>query len=102
MINSATVLNAPRPASHTSTVNQPPAETPSAHGADLPAASSDTSRAAGDRELVALYAQALQRTTGVPSHDREIMIDNIPAHSTFGQWWAQLGRAMQSQDGECR
>ncbi|MCS3515537.1 hypothetical protein M2392_005606 [Pseudomonas grimontii] len=30
------------------------------------------------------------------------MIDNIPAHSTFGQWWAQLGRAMQSQDGECR
>jgi hypothetical protein len=98
MINSATVLNAPRPASHTSTVNQPPAETPSAHGADLPAVSSDASRAAGDRELVALYAQALRRTTGVPSHDREIMIDNIPAHSTFGQWWAQLGRAMQSQD----
>ncbi|WP_411388590.1 hypothetical protein [Pseudomonas sp. MPB23] len=98
MINSATVLNTPRPASLTSTVDQRPSETRHAQSADVPTAPADTSRAAGDRELLSLYTKALRRKTGDPQHDREIMVDNIPPHSTFGQWWAQLGRAIRSQD----
>ena len=98
MINSATVSNVPRPAPPTSIAARQPSETRHPRNADLPAVAADTSRAAGDRELASLYAKALRRTTGVPHRDREIMVDNIPPHSTFGQWWAQLGRAMQSQD----
>ncbi|MFA7943822.1 hypothetical protein ACEK06_15310 [Pseudomonas brenneri] len=58
----------------------------------------DNTRTGGDSALAALYGQALLSTTGVPSRDNEIMIENIPPHSTFGLWWAQLGRAMQSSN----
>ncbi|WP_177044255.1 hypothetical protein [Pseudomonas yamanorum] len=54
------------------------------------------SRAEGDSELARLYGNTLLRTNGMSSHDRGLMIDNIPPSSTFGQWWAQLGRALQS------
>ncbi len=54
------------------------------------------SRAEGDSELARLYGNTLLRTNGISSHDRGLMIDNIPPSSTFGQWWAQLGRALQS------
>lgn len=53
-------------------------------------------RQQGDSELAGLYGQVLARTTGVPSHDNTLMLDNIPRDSTFGQWWAQLGRAFAS------
>jgi len=78
MINSATVSNVSRPASPTSITARPPSETRHPRNADLPAVATDTSRAAGDRELASLYAKALRRTTGVPHRDREIMVDNIP------------------------
>lgn len=64
----------------------------------LPVALADNTRAGSDSALAALYGQALLRTTGVASQDSEIMIDNIPPNSTFGQWWAQLGRTLQTQD----
>jgi hypothetical protein len=55
----------------------------------------DNPRAKGDSELAVLYGNALLRTNGVLSHDKGLMVD-IPPSSTFGQWWAQLGRAFQS------
>lgn len=98
MINSATVTSTQRPAFPTETVAQQPPETRHAHSTDVPTVPADTSRAAGDSALALLYAQALRRTTGDPAHDSKIMIDNIPPHSTFGQWWAHLGNTLQSQD----
>ncbi|WP_421560375.1 hypothetical protein [Pseudomonas sivasensis] len=63
-----------------------------------PVPSHDTARSEGDSLLAEIYGKALLRLTDVESQDREVMIENIPPNSTFGQWWAQLGRAMQSDD----
>jgi hypothetical protein len=63
-----------------------------------PVPSHDTARSEGDSLLAEIYGKALLRLTDVESQDREVLIENIPPNSTFGQWWAQLGRAMQSDD----
>ncbi|NVZ23447.1 hypothetical protein [Pseudomonas costantinii] len=72
--------------------------TPARPKREAPAIEPDTRspRSQGDSELAGLYGQALARTTGVPSHDNTLMLENIPPNSTFGQWWSQLGRAFQS------
>jgi len=74
--------------------NQPTVSEPGASSASD--ARPVDSRAEGDSELARLYGNTLLRTNGISSHDRGLMIDNIPPSSTFGQWWAQLGRALQS------
>ncbi len=55
-------------------------------------------RAHGDRELAAQYGAALRGATGVTARDADQKIWPIPAHSTFGQWWAQLANALRSPD----
>ena len=55
-------------------------------------------RAHGDRELAAQYGAALRGITGVAARDADQKIWPIPAHSTFGQWWAQLANALRSPD----
>lgn len=52
----------------------------------------------GDNELAPLYRAALLEIRGEASHDAAIHVDSIPSTSTFGQWWSQLGRAMQSEE----
>jgi len=61
----------------------------------LPA--SDNPRTQGDRELAPLVGKALLQIKGAPRTDEALMVHNIPPNSTFGQWWSQLGRSMQSQ-----
>ncbi|MGC6369908.1 hypothetical protein [Pseudomonas sp. K2I15] len=61
----------------------------------LPA--SDNPRTQGDRELAPLVGKALLQIKGDPRTDEALMVHNIPPNSTFGQWWSQLGRSMQSQ-----
>ncbi|NWA67835.1 YopT-type cysteine protease domain-containing protein [Pseudomonas reactans] len=69
-----------------------------ARRADVPSQAGDgSSRANGDSLLAQNYGKALSGFTGVPANDNAIMVD-VPAHSTFGQWWKQLGDAMQSPD----
>lgn len=69
-----------------------------ARRADVPSPAGDgSSRANGDSLLAQNYGKALRGFTGVPVNDNAIMVD-VPAHSTFGQWWKQLGDAMQSPD----
>lgn len=60
-----------------------------------PAETSDHSRAAGDRELASEYSTALVRAS---TGERNITINVIPPHSTFGQWWGQLQDAFQSPE----
>lgn len=60
-------------------------------------ATQDTSRTSGDHELAAYYRLALRQSTG-GYDDKKINVQPIPAHSTFGQWWTQLGRAFKSPD----
>ncbi|WP_256349599.1 hypothetical protein [Pseudomonas sp. D8002] len=52
-------------------------------------------RADADGELAGQVASALRQVKG-DGHDDAIMVENIPPNSTFGQWWSQLGRAMES------
>ncbi|MGH2423423.1 hypothetical protein ACRCF9_23255 [Pseudomonas canadensis] len=61
----------------------------------VPLPESGSSRETGDKALAALYGHALLKSLE-GSHD-EVMVENVPHHSTFGQWWAQLGRAMESR-----
>ena len=69
-----------------------------ARRADVPSPAGDeSSRAHGDSLLAQNYGKALSGFTGVPVNDNAIMVD-VPAHSTFGQWWKQLGEAAQSPD----
>jgi len=67
---------------------------------NFPAAPPETTtpnpRADADSELAGQVASALRLVKG-DAHDDEIMVENIPPNSTFGQWWSQLGRAMESQ-----
>lgn len=60
-----------------------------------PAETTDHSRAAGDRELASEYSTALVRYS---KGERDININVIPPHSTFGQWWGQLQDAFQSPE----
>lgn len=64
--------------------------------AGLPRPAAAGPRADGDSELAGLVAKALLQVSGDHSHDAAIMVENIPPNSTFGQWWSQLGRAMES------
>lgn len=103
MPNSA--AQTPRTPTQNSTLPQVPVDQPTTGigigpESDTPTPSpfSNTSRATGDTQLAALYASTLPQITGIASRDSELMLENIPPHSTFGQWWAQLGRAMQSPD----
>lgn len=60
-----------------------------------PAETTEHSRAAGDRELASEYSTALVRAS---KRERNIHINVIPPHSTFGQWWGQLQDAFQSPE----
>ncbi|MDY7533147.1 hypothetical protein RGV33_15890 [Pseudomonas sp. Bout1] len=53
-------------------------------------------RADGDSELAGQVGKALLQVRGEYAYDDAIMIEHIPPNSTFGQWWSQLGRAMES------
>lgn len=55
-------------------------------------------RAEGDSELAALYRNALAKTIGRPGQGANLKLYPIPANSTFGQWWRQLGQAFRSPD----
>lgn len=55
----------------------------------------NNSREAGDSALAVLYGQA-QLTHSYGSID-DAMVEGIPAHSTFGQWWIHLGKTMESK-----
>lgn len=55
----------------------------------------NNSREAGDSALAVLFGQALLNR--VYGSNIEVMVEGIPAHSTFGQWWAQLGKSMESK-----
>jgi hypothetical protein len=53
-------------------------------------------RSQGDLELSKQYGLALAKTLN--GHEREITVSPIAAHSTFGEWWAQLRHAFQAPD----
>lgn len=50
-------------------------------------------QAKGDSQLAGIFAQALRSAASTGRLDD---IDNIPADSTFGQWWSHLQNAMKS------
>jgi len=52
----------------------------------------------GDNEMAFRYAKTLLQIAGDPEKDNAIMVEAMPMHSTFGQWWKQLGSAMQSPE----
>ncbi|MFL1491152.1 hypothetical protein [Pseudomonas antarctica] len=52
----------------------------------------------GDNELAPIYRAALLEIKGEATHDAGIHVYPIPWASTFGQWWSQMGRAMQSRE----
>ncbi len=102
MMTSSTIIQNPYRTPLSTAPTQTPADPPPIHrpkrSSPPPSNPAENTRAGGDSALAVLYGQALLRMTGVASRDSEIMIDNIPANSTFGQWWAQLGRSMQTQE----
>lgn len=102
MITPSSAIQTPRQILLNGAPQQTPVDQPhiTRHKRDTatPSEPDENTRAGGDSALAVLYAKALRQTTGVPSRDSEIMVENIPPHSTFGQWWAQLGRTMQSRD----
>lgn len=55
-----------------------------------------TARKAGDTELVALYAKALSEAPEGQLARR--VINDVPAQSSFGQWWGRYNDALQSPD----
>ena len=65
-------------------------------GTSGPQVEPDSSRSHGDLELSQQYAVALAKT--LAGHDHDTQVSPIAAHSTFGQWWAQLRRAFQAPD----
>jgi hypothetical protein len=88
------------PAQVYASMSPPPLErnSRSTRDASLARLPPEARRAFGDRELAQLYGKTLLQVTGVATHDSELMVEDIPPHSAFGQWWAQLGRAFQSQE----
>ncbi|MFC6296736.1 hypothetical protein GNF76_07550 [Pseudomonas sp. CCM 7893] len=102
MITSNSVIQTPRQMPLNGASAQVPTEPPplTRYKRDTAISSEpdENTRAGGDSALAVLYGKALLQTTGVPSQDSQLMLENIPPSSTFGQWWAQLGRAMQSPD----
>lgn len=62
-----------------------------------PAANDQAPRVSGDSALAQNYGNALSGFTGVPANDTAIMVD-VPANSTFGQWWKQLADAAKSPE----
>lgn len=87
-------VSAPLPPQQAQPVGQP---TPLQAHTWAPDVSADI-RAEGDRQLAALYRTALLKITGNVVRDASIEVDQLPAYSTFGQWWSLLGRAFQSPD----
>lgn len=102
MIASNSVIQTPHQILLNGASSQTPVDQPqiTRHKRDTatPSEPDENSRAAGDSALAVLYGKALLQTTGVSSRDREVMVENIPPNSTFGQWWAQLGRAMSTPE----
>ena len=85
--------NTPALAATTRQATQPPAQrSPSA----LNVTANTETRADGDKELSVAYRAALHQIKGDTAHDDSIKVYPVPSYSTFGQWWSQLGWALQS------
>lgn len=54
-------------------------------------------RASGDSELAVLVGDMMQALKRDNSSDASRMLENIPAHSTFGQWWEHICNAFEGR-----
>ncbi|USV98403.1 hypothetical protein KUA23_14990 [Pseudomonas pergaminensis] len=89
-----------RISAHVAAQPLPPQSSSAAHpmsSSPLPAANGviESSRAEGDRALATEYRAALLTAARGTA---DVKISDIPPHSTFGQWWAQLRDAFQSPE----
>ncbi|MGU3305634.1 hypothetical protein ACLBW8_05120 [Pseudomonas sp. M5A4_2d] len=64
---------------------------------EVSALAHDNTPASGDLALSRAYGAVLATTRG-SIDDRNLSVSPIASSSTFGQWWAQLGRAFQAPD----